>query len=474
MTLAAILLAFLLIVILLVQLPPIVAFVRTLKRGAERSLAQGRTVSATEALHVGRPHLIKARQRSGGSAAQSGSTTTAVLDWPGNEIPGEGSLPRAICVLCLRGRDPFLKDCLTGLLQQDYPLYDVLIVVDSEIDPALETVHEVLRELPPEHRRAGEVWIEVIEQVYPYCALKGSALIHAARVIRSLPYQVVVLLDADTVPHPTWLQELVEPFQDPKIGVTSGNRWYMPQDAGWGSLIRYIWNVGAVVQMFWNRFTWGGSVALRKELFCDRELSARWRRSLSTDTVIYQVARHHGWETYFVPTILMVNRESCSVRKLFPWVTRQLLVGKLYHPGWPWVLGHGLGTSIFLALGIAFCLGALAWGDWTAFAIVLGVLLAYWAGNVFIVHAVETAVQRIVARQTRETRWLTPWVWTKLIMAMPITQFFNAAAIVATFFVTSVSWRGIRYRLEGSRVRMEQYRPFSACVAPAAHTLHSL
>lgn len=473
MTPLAIGLALCLVLILLAQLPPIIAFIRTVRRGVAvvsqagievKSRADNKSQVAAQLS----TDLLQFRAREEGGAA------VAVLERPPVTATLAPEAPRAICVLCLRGRDPFLADCLRGLLLQDYPDYDVLVVVDCESDPALQTVYSVLTEIPPEKRSARLVRIETIDKIYPYCALKGSALIHAARVIRHEPYQVVALLDADTVPHRTWLAELVAPLKDPKIGVTSGNRWYMPKEAGWGSLVRYIWNVGAVVQMFWNHFTWGGSVALRKELFCDRELSARWRRSLSTDTVIYQVAKHHGWDTCFVPTILMVNRESCSLRRLFPWITRQILVGKLYHPGWPWVLGHGLGTTFFLAAAILFSLWALAVGAWEAFAIVLASLLAYWLGNVVIVYVMERAVSQVVALRAKSTDWLTPWVWLKLILAMPLTQFFNAAAILATFFVRKVAWRGIVYRLEGTKIRMEAYQPYSA-LAPAGNgTMHSL
>ena len=441
-----------------IQLPPIFAFIRRVRFGANTPVGGVPLAHRSDLVAD-----VRGNSRVDYHARQEKSFhggVTALLEAPPGVEHQPAKAPRAICVLCLRGRDPFLEECLEGLLQQDYPEYDVLIIVDSEIDPAFEAVHRVLDRFPREKRRAHEVWVEVLEKIYPYCALKASALIQAAREIRSETYEVVALLDADIVPHPTWLAELVAPLEDPDVGVTSGNRWYMPEDASWGSLIRYVWNAGAVVQMFWNRFTWGGSVALRKELFCDRELSARWRRSLSTDTVIYQVAKHHGWKTCFVPSVLMVNRESCSVRRLFPWITRQLLVGKLYHPGWPWVIGHGLGTSVILLAGSLFSLWAFWQGFLVAASLVLGALLLYWAGNVWVLGSMENAVQAILSRRAQAVPWLGPKVWARLILAMPAAQFLNAAALLATFFVRSVTWRGIVYRLESRRIVMEGYRPY--------------
>jgi len=456
-----------------IQLPPIFAFIRRVKSAAESPKIRTRRLKKSPVgVGVRGAHRVYSLLRQ--QRAFSGGTT-ALLEAPpdGEEEPGKA--PKAVCVLCLRGRDPFLEECIQGLLQQDYPEYDVLIIVDSKIDPAFEAVHGILAEFPREKRRAGEVWVEVLENIYPQGALKGSALIQAARAIRPENYEVVALLDADIVPHPTWLAELVAPFENPEVGVTSGNRWYMPEDASWGSLVRYVWNAGAVIQMFWNQFTWGGSVALRKEVFCDRELSARWRRSLSTDTVIYQVAKHHGWKTCFVPSVLMVNRETCSIRRLFPWITRQLLVGKLYHPGWPWVIGHGLGSSLLLLAGGLFAFWAFWQGMLLSGFLVAGALLLYWGGNIWVLRNMEQAIQQILCRRGQEARWLRPWVWVRLVLTMPIAQFLNAAALIATFFVRSVTWRGIVYRLEGRRIVMEGYRPYSPPVlAQRGLSRHSL
>jgi cellulose synthase/poly-beta-1,6-N-acetylglucosamine synthase-like glycosyltransferase len=475
MTTVAIILGVIILLSFAVQLPPIVAFIgrlRTARQILSTGIASRTQRVEEERSFQGRPARILARVSSSSGRQNRG---VAVLEVPPILFENGEPLPPAVCVLCLRGRDPFLHECLQGLLNQEYPNYDVLIIVDSESDPAYAAVQEILGRFPPENRRAGEVRVEVLEHVYPYCALKASALIQAARHLRGEPYEVVALLDADTIPHPTWLSELVAPLADPAVGVTAGNRWYMPEDGRWGSLLRYVWNAGAVVQMFWNQFTWGGSVALRKALFCDRELSARWRRSLSTDTVIYQVAKHHGWKTEFVPSVLMVNRESCSLRKLFPWITRQLLVGKLYHPGWPWVVGHGLGTTLILAGGIAFCLLALLKGAFLAFGIVLASLLAYWFANLIVLAQMENAAQEIVRARQRISDWRRSTIWPRLIVALPLAQFFNAVALVATYFVRSVSWRGIRYRLEGRKVIMEAYQPYSVVVSRSgAASRHSL
>lgn len=51
-----------------------------------------------------------------------------------------GDVPRAVVVLPVRGKDPFLDKCIESLLNQDYPNYILRIIIDSEFDPSVQTI----------------------------------------------------------------------------------------------------------------------------------------------------------------------------------------------------------------------------------------------------------------------------------------------------------------------------------------------
>jgi hypothetical protein len=59
-------------------------------------------------------------------------------------------------------------------------------------------------------------------------------------------FEAVALLDAHTMPHRSWLRELVAPPADESVGAATGNRWYMPGGGSWGALVRYSWNAADV------------------------------------------------------------------------------------------------------------------------------------------------------------------------------------------------------------------------------------
>jgi cellulose synthase/poly-beta-1,6-N-acetylglucosamine synthase-like glycosyltransferase len=59
-------------------------------------------------------------------------------------FPTPHALPAVAVILPLRGADPLLESCLAGVLAQDYPAYQVHIVIDSTEDPAQAVVANVL------------------------------------------------------------------------------------------------------------------------------------------------------------------------------------------------------------------------------------------------------------------------------------------------------------------------------------------
>lgn len=383
--------------------------------------------------------------------------------------PADAACPKAAIVLCLRGCDPFLNRCLEGLLRQDYPQYDVWIIIDREDDPAWSVVQETIARLD-----AQNVYVQSLQQRLKTCALKCSSLIQAVGSLDD-SYQVVALTDGDTLVHPTWLRELVAPLDDPQVGVASGNRWYMPSDASWGSLVRYVWNAAAVVQMYLNRFTWGGSVALAASVFRDPGLAERWRQSVSSDTVILDVVRRQGLRAAFVPSLMMVNRESCTLGQFYRWVQRQMLVGRLYHPGWPVVLLHGAATTAALAIAVATVVASLVQGQWMAAAWIAAGLLAFEAMMLGLLAALEACVRRVVRARGEPAGWLTPAAALRGLLAIPLTQIVYAAALGRASTIRTVNWRGAVYRIEGPwNVRLIEDRPIHHAPEPTAETTASL
>jgi cellulose synthase/poly-beta-1,6-N-acetylglucosamine synthase-like glycosyltransferase len=144
--------------------------------------------------------------------------------------------------------------------------------------------------------------------------------------------EVVALIDADVIPYETWLRDLVRPLMDPKVGATTGIRWFTAKTMTWGTLVRYVWNAAASVQMYALHIPWGGSLALRADVFRRSDLLQKWGVSLWEDTGSYRTIRELGLQLRFVPAATMINRETTDLRSCFKFIRRQMLL---------WLLGTG-------------------------------------------------------------------------------------------------------------------------------------
>ncbi len=349
--------------------------------------------------------------------------------------------PRTAVVLCLRGRDPFLEKCLESLLKQDYPDYQLHVVVDNRQDPAWQVAESLANRYG-----ADRVSIEALDERQDTCSLKCSAVTQAIGRLDET-FQAAALVDADTMPHRSWLSELTAPLADEHIGAATGNRWYMPGAGSWGAMVRYLWNAAAIVQMYWYEIPWGGTLAVKRKVIDDLGLLDRWRNAFCEDTMLRRQLGKRGLRVKFVPSLMMVNREDCGLGACLSWIRRQLLTARLYHPLWPLVLLHGLGTTLVLAAAVVAAAIAALRGDWSAVLWCAAGLLIYETIMVSLLIPMEIGVRRIVLSQGGPTGWLSAKILLRLVPAIVLTQLVYTLALLGAQFARKVAWRGVCYHI---------------------------
>lgn len=372
------------------------------------------------------------------------------------------SLPKAAVVLSLRGADPFLADCVRALLNQNYPQYYVQIVVDSQEDPAWEIVNEVIQRSSATHVKVSLLMVR-----HETCSLKGSALVQAISELDN-SYEAVALVDADVVVHPDWLRELVAPLADEQIGSTTGNRWYMPQTSQWGSLVRYIWNSPAVVFMYIHQCPWGGSMALKLSVLRQARLLETWTQGVSVDAPIRKALQEMGLKVKFVPTVMMSNREGCDFSRCLRFITRQLLVIRLYSPKWMLIVMQVSITTLAFGLAIALLLIALVSGNFSATAWLAGGLASYVLAMAMLLVLLEQSVEKVVQARGEPTTRFSILLMVKILLALPLTQLVYAVTMVSAILARSIEWRGITYQIKGPwNIQLIEYRPYRLSIHQA-------
>ena len=351
--------------------------------------------------------------------------------------------PRAAVILCVRGLDPFLAAALKGLFQQDYPDYEVYIVVDSVRDSAWPLVNTLAQQ-----SNRGNIRVLTLTDRLSTSSRKIAGMLQALGKIDS-SREIVALLDADTIPHATWLRELAAPLQNPRIGVASGNRWYMPASPTTGSLVRYLWNAAAVVQMYWYKIGWGGSLAMSMKFVRESNLTARLTYAFGEDSTICRCALDHGYKIAFSPSLVMVNRETCSVNGVNGFLERQLLTVRLHNPWWWAVVAHGVSTTVAPVLTVLLGAMAAVTGHWTAAAWMAAALAGYWAAMVAMVLPLEWCARRVVRARGESVTDFGLLGWLRAVLTIPLAQGVHFGALVRAFFARDHRWRGVKYRFYG-------------------------
>lgn len=107
----------------------------------------------------------------------------------------------ASVIVVSRHRTAALTRCLTGIAQQDHPVFEVIVVADPAAAAAV---------------RAQGMAVKLVE----FDEANISAARNAGLALAAAP--VVTFIDDDAVPEPTWLSRLVTPFEDARVIAATG------------------------------------------------------------------------------------------------------------------------------------------------------------------------------------------------------------------------------------------------------------
>ncbi len=367
----------------------------------------------------------------------------------------DNSWPKAAVFLALRKPDPYLDECLRSLMHQDYPDYDLHIVVDSEQDPAWGIVKRLIQDKSGANVRAA-----LLRDPLLTCSLKCSALLQMLQDIDS-DVEVIALIDGDVVPHRAWLRQLVAPLADPGVGASFGVPWYFPAKSNWASVARKVCWAPAAILMALCGWIWGGTTALSSRVFRDPALAERWSRSVSSDASIRDVIKACNLRLQWVPELVMPNLEPSGFESLIGQLSRSLATSRLYLNRWPLTLlavGFAFG-SLLLALLVCVASG-LATNATGTFISAAG-LGAYCLILMLLLLTVERRALEITSDNGADIPPPSFRVLVRMLITIPLAHALYLTSALKAHNVRSLTWRGVRYAIHGKfDVKRERRAPF--------------
>jgi cellulose synthase/poly-beta-1,6-N-acetylglucosamine synthase-like glycosyltransferase len=373
--------------------------------------------------------------------------------------------PATAVLLSVRGCDPSLDKCLRGLLDQTRINYHVYVVVDHISDEAWGRVQHVKREFDTQDR----LTILELDKPFNSCSLKCSALV---QVIRELPEEteLIVLTDADVIPHQEWLMQATSPLCDPKVGVVTGNQWFEPAGDSPGSLLRTLWNAGALVPTAVLANPWAGSCAMRLSDVRNAGLIETWKQSIVDDGPIRQAYKPIGKHIVFNPELIMVNRENCTVDFVNQYVPRMLTWSRIYEKTFINTFLYMLILEFWFVATTGIGIFSVLTGQFSAAIISAVAMAANLLLNLMAFLTTRGSIQRIESRrdETGHQHYLEPLSGrriARLLILIPVCQIGFGIWMIRSVLTRHVNWRQITYEIRSrDRIRMIHYRPMNVAV----------
>ncbi len=362
--------------------------------------------------------------------------------------------PEVAVVLCLRGADPSLKECLSGVALQEYPNFQLHLVVDDINDPALEVVDDFFQTLTPPP-------VHVISKLTGNCSLKCAAILEAIAAIPT-SVEVFAFLDADTVPDQNWLRDLSTPLADPQIGATTGNRWFSPWRPTLGSYVRQTWNAAAIVQMAVYKIGWGGSFAIKRSALVATDLPKRWGQAFCEDTMLSSVLEKSNLKLIRVPNLICENMETTTMTGAYSWIVRQLVTVRLYHSRWSIVNLHGWATLSGSLIGPLAAVALYFLEDRMPFYAVCAAIVFYQVSNLVLLMLVQRINLKVIDRRAaiNQQDRMPANIFMQLI-AVLLVQYIHFWSCCTAQSLRRIRWRGIEYEIaQKNRIRMREYVPY--------------
>jgi cellulose synthase/poly-beta-1,6-N-acetylglucosamine synthase-like glycosyltransferase len=275
---------------------------------------------------------------------------------------------------------------------------------------------------------------------------KVLALISAVEKARH-GSKILAFADSDCWVRRDWLHNLVVPLQSKDVGATTSFRWY-PDSGSFLSGLVSAWNASGANLMFDSRynFVWGGSWAIRRELYDKLGVSERMSTHLSDDQAVTQAIREAGLAIRYIPksTALSDPRSRFrSYRHFLEWAVIQVAITRIYNARlWRFAALSYSSFNITTLIGVLTLMLSAALNDfWLGLLsvvmlshIILGMLRADLRWRTF---------RETMSNNDRAFRGRWRHIASSLLVSWIMTY-----SIIRSRNVTHFPWRGRTYKVD--------------------------
>ncbi|WP_199331038.1 MULTISPECIES: bacteriohopanetetrol glucosamine biosynthesis glycosyltransferase HpnI [unclassified Calothrix] len=169
-------------------------------------------------------------------------------------------LPPVTILKPICGVDRDAEENLASFCQQDYPAYQIIFAVRDREDPAIAIIDKLIQQFPN-----VDIQLVVSDRIIG-ANLKVSNL---ANAVTAAKYEILLIADSDIRVGKDYLQRIVQPLQDEKVGVVTC--LYRSLAQGWVTSFEALgistsFHPGVLVsnQLEEIKFAFGSTIVIRK------------------------------------------------------------------------------------------------------------------------------------------------------------------------------------------------------------------
>jgi hypothetical protein len=213
-----------------------------------------------------------------------------------------------------------------------------------------------------------------------------------------------------------------------------------------------------------HRLLWGGSWAIRRDVFDKMKLHDRWAGTLSDDLVAGQVLKEQAGQVEFEASCVLASSIDFDLADMAKFVRRQYTIGRFYASRtWRMALVTATMTQLTFWGGIVLAaVGLIRATDWAGMPLAISIVL-------YLMY-----VYRAMLRQDA-SRYFLPEYQPALGAARrfdvwfnPLAGLFSWAVLVSTLTNRRIVWRGNVYEMyAGGAMRLLDRQENANIQAPA-------
>ncbi len=350
------------------------------------------------------------------------------------QMPGQRG--RVAIIAPCKGLDVDLATNLKRLFEQDHQNYEIVFVVDSPDDPAFPILQTLARDNPGVKARV------VVSGKAALSSQKIHNLRHAIGLLDPA-VKFLAFVDSDAQPRRDWLRNLVRRLGHDGAEASTSYRWFVPMRNTLPNLLlaSLDHSLAPLVGPRLHHLVWGGSWAIRRDVYHDIGLDEAWSTALSDDLVASRLLAAAGATVEYEPMAMVASPLDVNWRDMYRFVRRQFAVVRWHEPRWWFV---GLVLSVLNQL--FFWASALGGAALLAAGNPLARPLLGAAAAIYALHIVRTILRQSAARSfVPDYRERLSAAHVFDIVLHPLASALNACGLLGSAWSREIRWRGIHY-----------------------------